>query len=115
MVPTGDHVPVEFASKLIFNGINISPLRVGLLINGGMPGLLQFLHITYDQAYHLDGTDQFWNHLRVHSPFPGGKSSSLAPEATASIFNDTVLTIWGFSYFKRKVRNMLEDRVSAQR
>jgi hypothetical protein len=115
MIPTKDHIPVEFASKLILNGVNISPLPIGLLINGGIQGILQFLHLTYDQAYHLGGTDQFWSNLRVHGPFPGGKSSSLVSEATSGILNDTVLTLWGFSYFKRKVRNITKDQLSAQR
>jgi len=115
MVPVGDRVPVEFASKLIFNGIDITPLPVGLLLNGGMQGVLEFLHITYEKAYRLGGTDQFWNNLRVHGPFPGGKSSSSASEATTGILNDTVLTLWGFSYFKRKARNIITNRLPAQR
>jgi hypothetical protein len=68
MAPTEGHVPMEFASKLVFNGVNISPLPIGLLLNGGIQGLLQFLRITYNQFSDLGRTESFWDSLRVYGP-----------------------------------------------
>lgn len=115
--PVGEYVPMEFASKLVFNGVNISPLPIGLLINGGMQGLLEFLTRTYNHCSSLGKSELFWNDLRVHGP-PFGKtkgSSSRVPEATGRVFKtDSILTLWGFSLFREKVKLYLEGKLSAQ-
>lgn len=103
--PHGDKVPVEFASKLIFNGVNISPLPMGLLLNGGVQGTLQFLHFAYEQAVLLGESESFWNGLRVYGSAPTPKgvraNSSLCPEATDLCglpkLADPLLIVWGFS------------------
>jgi len=52
--PHGDMVPIEFASKLVLNGVDLSPLPIGLLQEGGFQGYLYLWTTLFQVAVQLD-------------------------------------------------------------
>jgi hypothetical protein len=125
VVPTKGYSSAEFASKLVCNGINISPLPLGLLLMGDMQSFLQLCHTILIRLNDLEPVkgEHFRRLLEVMAPrelFPSSGSfsvGSLGLKGSTAFAIEDFLTILGsflglnlIKGFTKDTRGQYSDR-----
>jgi hypothetical protein len=78
--PCGRHLSAEFASKLVLNGINVSPLPLGLLLEGRFTSLIELVsHILDTQMALVRNIDVAENTPPTVEPLSRTFSAFLLP------------------------------------
>jgi hypothetical protein len=106
ITPKGRYNSAEFASRLVCNGVDISPLPYGLILKSDVWSLLGFVTAWHDHFLACNGEKEFWQLLEDNGPEiksqVGGFLGLLNTLGVPTEVGNDLLTLWGSVYWLQK-------------